>query len=143
MLHPVTALTVSLPRYPRATPMAPPTRLITTASTRNWVRTSEPRAPSASRSPISRVLSVTETSMMFMIPMPPTSREMPAIADRRRVMIWVVSEAVSVELALVLDLEVVGFVGGQPVGVPNDGPDLFLGRRRCRPACRCWPGSGG
>ena len=32
------------------------------------------------RMPISRVRSVTDTSMMFMMPMPPTSRETPAIA---------------------------------------------------------------
>ena len=32
-------------------------------------------APSALRSPISRVRSVTETSMMFITPMPPTSSE--------------------------------------------------------------------
>ena len=36
------------------------------------------RAPTALRSPISRVRSLTETSMMFMIPMPPTRSEMPA-----------------------------------------------------------------
>ena len=30
------------------------------------------RAPSARRTPISRVRSCTETSMMFMMPMPPT-----------------------------------------------------------------------
>ena len=34
-----------------------------------------PRAPIAMRMPISRVRSVTETSMMFMIPMPPTTSE--------------------------------------------------------------------
>ena len=45
------------------------------------------RAPSALRMPISRVRSVTETSMMFMIPMPPTSRLMPPIAPRSSVMI--------------------------------------------------------
>ena len=33
--------------------------------------------PTALRTPISRVRSVTETSMMFMMPMPPTSRAMP------------------------------------------------------------------
>ena len=36
------------------------------------------RAPSALRTPISRVRSVTETSMMFMITMPPTSSEIAA-----------------------------------------------------------------
>ncbi len=44
----------------------------TTASTRNCVSTSRPSAPIARRMPISRVRSVTETSMMFMMPMPPT-----------------------------------------------------------------------
>ena len=39
-------------------------------------------APRALRIPISRVRSVTETSMMFIMPMPPTSREMPAMAAR-------------------------------------------------------------
>ena len=37
------------------------------------------RAPSALRSPISRIRSVTETSMMFITPMPPTSSEMIAM----------------------------------------------------------------
>ena len=40
---------------------------------------SRPRAPTARRSPISRVRSVTDTSMMFMIPIPPTTRETTAI----------------------------------------------------------------
>ena len=43
-----------------------------TASMRNWVRMSRPCAPTAMRTPISRVRSVTLTSMMFMMPMPPT-----------------------------------------------------------------------
>ena len=39
-------------------------------------------APEARRMPISRVRSVTVASMMFMIPMPPTSRLMAAIEIR-------------------------------------------------------------
>ena len=35
-------------------------------------------APSARRTPISRMRSVTLVSIMFMMPMPPTSSEMPA-----------------------------------------------------------------
>ena len=58
----------------------PPSRLMTTLSTRNCVRTSEPRAPIAMRMPISRVRSLTETSMMFMMPMPPTIRDTDAMA---------------------------------------------------------------
>ena len=39
-------------------------------------------APRARRMPISRVRSVTVASMMFMIPMPPTSSEIDAIVPR-------------------------------------------------------------
>ena len=42
-------------------------------------------APSALRSPISRIRSVTDTSMMFITPMPPTSSEMPAMPPSRTV----------------------------------------------------------
>ena len=59
-------------------------------STRNWKSTSEPRAPMAIRMPISRVRSVTETSMMFMMPMPPTTSEIDAIAASRPVITDVV-----------------------------------------------------
>ena len=45
----------------------------------------------AMRNPISRVRSVTETSMMFMIPMPPTSSDTPAMPARSAVIVWVVS----------------------------------------------------
>jgi hypothetical protein len=41
------------------------------------------RAPMASRSPISRVRSVTLTSMMFITPMPPTSSDTAATAASR------------------------------------------------------------
>ena len=43
------------------------------------------RAPSALRMPISRVRSVTETSMMFMTPMPPTSSDSAAMPVSRTV----------------------------------------------------------
>ncbi len=42
-------------------------------------------APTDMRMPISRMRSVTETSMMFMIPIPPTSSEIEAIPPRRMV----------------------------------------------------------
>ena len=42
-------------------------------------------APSAFRRPISRTRSVTDTSMMFITPMPPTNREIPATPPRRTV----------------------------------------------------------
>ena len=59
------------------TPRAPPKAERITDSTRNWRRMSRRRAPSALRTPISRMRSVTETSMMFITTMPPTSRLMP------------------------------------------------------------------
>ena len=47
-------------------------------SSKNCHVMSARRAPSAFLSPISRILSVTLVSIMFMMPMPPTMRETPA-----------------------------------------------------------------
>ena len=58
-------------------PRSPPNRERITDSTRNWRRMSRRRAPSALRTPISRMRSVTDTSMMFMTTTPPTMRLMP------------------------------------------------------------------
>ena len=55
------------------------------------MRTSRPRAPIAMRRPISRVRSVTDTSMMFMIPMPPTISDTPAMLASSVVIVLVVS----------------------------------------------------
>ena len=49
-----------------------------------------PLAPILMRKPISRVRSVTETYMIFIIPMPPTKREIPATAASRTVNMSVV-----------------------------------------------------
>ncbi len=62
----------------RAIPIRLPRADSTTASTRNWRRMSRVCAPTALRMPISRVRSRTDTSMMFMIPMPPTTSEIEA-----------------------------------------------------------------
>ena len=78
------AATADRPK-PTRMPTRPPNRESTTASTRNCISTWPASAPMASRMPISRVRSVTETSMMFMMPMPPTSRLTPATADSRPV----------------------------------------------------------
>ena len=66
-----------------AIPRLPPIALKATASSKNWRRMSLPFAPTAMRIPISRVRSVTLTSMIFMIPIPPTRRETPATAARK------------------------------------------------------------
>ena len=47
-------------------------------------------APSALRTPISRVRSVTDTSMMFMMPMPPTRRLTAAMPASRYLNVSVV-----------------------------------------------------
>jgi hypothetical protein len=59
-----------------ATPSMPPTPVSMAASVTNWPRMRRRRAPSARRTPISEVRSVTATNMMFMTPMPPMSRAM-------------------------------------------------------------------
>src|SRR5260370_26417427 len=60
-----------------ATPMAPPVQHKITDSTRNWLITSRWRAPTAFLTPISRVRSTTDTNMIFIITMPPTTKELP------------------------------------------------------------------
>ena len=74
---------------PTTMPMRPPTMPRTIDSIMNCIMMFWNVAPSALRMPISRVRSVTDTIMMFMMPMPPTSSEMLAIAPKRTVIIAV------------------------------------------------------
>ena len=76
-------------------PTMPPLTLRNTASARNCSSTCSRRAPIAMRSPISRVRSVTETSRIFMMPMPPTTSEMDATAASSRAMMRLLPSAVS------------------------------------------------
>ena len=62
--------TLSGIEMPTRMPMIPPAMLITTDSVRNCSSTACREAPTAMRRPISRVRSVTVTSMMFMMPIP-------------------------------------------------------------------------
>ena len=62
----------------------PPTEVSTTASSRNCQRISRRRAPSALRTPISRVRSVTEIIMIAITPMPPTIRAIEEITTSAR-----------------------------------------------------------
>ena len=64
---------------PRVVPNMPPMLVCTTASMMNCMVMSRRLAPSARRMPISRVRSVTVASMMFMMPMPPTTSEIEPI----------------------------------------------------------------
>src|SRR5213595_744572 len=63
-------------RPPTSIPTAPPTRVRVEASTRNCHRIARRVAPSALRTPISRVRSVTEIIMIATTPTPPTIRPM-------------------------------------------------------------------
>ena len=71
---------------PSATPSSPPSADSASDSVRNWARMWAGLAPTAMRTPISRVRSVTLTSMMFMMPMPPTSSDTAAIPASSMVM---------------------------------------------------------
>ena len=71
-----------IPRtIPKIRPMNPPIRQILIASTINCTRIEEFLAPRAFLVPISLVLSVTDTSMIFITPIPPTKRAIPAIIE--------------------------------------------------------------
>jgi hypothetical protein len=69
---------------PARMPMMPPTTQRVTASSVNWRRMFFLVAPMALRMPISRVRSVTETSMMFMTPTPPTMSPTDETATMKR-----------------------------------------------------------
>ena len=68
---------------PSKEPMIPPLKVKITASVKNWLIIIFFLAPKAFLKPISRVRSVTVTNIIFMIPIPPTKREMAAIPDKR------------------------------------------------------------
>ena len=85
-----------LSKYPNPMPMKPPVRHITMLSKRNWRLMSMPRAPTDMRRPISLVRSVTETSMMFMMPMPATSSEKAAATTSTVCRVVMVLDMVSI-----------------------------------------------
>ena len=90
---------------PITMPMAPPIAASTSDSIRNWARISPGCAPTAMRMPISRVRSVTDTSMMFMTPIPPTTSETSAIAASRLVKVSVALVNTPVISAMVVVLK--------------------------------------
>src|SRR5664279_1678003 len=92
ILNRTTTKTAKMPRMP-------PSIEMTTASIRNWLRTTDLGAPMALRMPISRVRSVTVTSMMFMTPIAPTSSETAATQPSRAVNVFELDVAVDRRLA--------------------------------------------
>ena len=83
---------------PSRMPMIPPRALVAAASMTNCCMMYRSLAPRDFRMPISRVRSVTDTSRMFIMPMPPTTREMAAMPARtptRRLIILVMVSSIS------------------------------------------------
>ena len=113
---------------PSPRPTSPPMVDSSTDSTRNWRRMSRWRAPTAMRMPISRVRSVTETSMMFMIPTPPTNREMPAIDAKNAVIVPTMKSSIS-RISVVLWMSK---SGGSPGGI------WWRSNNSCRISCSAW-----
>lgn len=71
-----------VPTYPTRIPKIPPMPQIMAASMRNCKIMLRRSAPIALRIPISRIRFVTVTSMIFIMPIPPTSREIAAMPSR-------------------------------------------------------------
>jgi hypothetical protein len=88
-----TALNVYDDAIPSSTPIVPPAMLSDIASATNCRSTSIRFAPSARRRPISFVRSVTDTSMMFMMPIPPTMSEIAATLASRYAIVSVVDDS--------------------------------------------------
>src|SRR5207247_2317620 len=79
---------------PRMMPMSPPATLNATASSTNCDRTSRRRAPTARRIPISLVRSAIDSSMTFMMPMPPTRSDTAAMAASSSAIVLVARSSV-------------------------------------------------
>ena len=75
---------------PSTIPIVPPIIQITMDSTINCIRIELLGAPSAFLVPISLVLSVIDTSMMFITPIPPTKRAIPAITEIAMVDVFII-----------------------------------------------------
>ncbi len=124
--------------YPSALPTTPPSVASTSASSRNCSRMSISRAPMAIRMPISRVRSVTLTSMMFMTPMPPDDERHRRDADEQRRERREDRVLHGLELRLAPDGEVVLVILADVVPLAEDrlglqpGALRRLGRRRAQ-----------
>ena len=67
--------TSAAPETPSKSPISPPMRHRIMDSVRNWNNIVDVLAPRAFRMPISRVRYVMETSIIFITPIPPTTRD--------------------------------------------------------------------
>ena len=75
---------------PKKMPITPPIEVRNAASMRNCQRISRRRAPSALRTPISRVRSVTEIIMIAITPMPPTISAIEEMTTSARNVAWLI-----------------------------------------------------
>ena len=83
-----------------STPLNPPITHSKIDSIKNCCKILPCRAPIAIRTPISLVRSVTDTSMMFITPMPPTTSEITAMQEISSVMLPMVLSIVCLMLSL-------------------------------------------
>ena len=90
----------------------------------------------ALRMPISRVRSVTETSMMFMITMPPTTSEMAAMAIMAMKKVPLRFAQMLRKLSLVSDCKAVGLAGQVVAAGAQDHAGLVHGRLQLGAGCR-------
>ena len=100
------------------------------------------RAPTAMRRPISRVRSVTDTSMMFMMPTPPTISDTRATNSSERVIVSVARAQGVGHFGHVADAEVVGLARLDVVPLVQQVGDLADGERDLLGASWPAPGSG-
>ena len=84
------------PTKPTTTPNNPPISDRTKASVKNCNLISQAFAPIAILIPISRVRSVTDTNIIFIIPIPPTKSDIEAIAPSKIVIILVELSIISI-----------------------------------------------
>ena len=96
-------------------PTMPPSCPMTKTSARNWVRMAAPVAPKLLRVPISLVLSLTETSMMFISPMPAPNKVINPMKTAAMVMPSVASSRVSTRRLLCRIKKELGLPGASPL----------------------------
>jgi hypothetical protein len=89
---------------PNKIPRHPPVKQTNADSIRNCLNISSRLAPIANLIPISLVLSVTLTNIIFIIPTPPTSSEIPAI-DANKILKASVAVSAVEEMSARLDIE--------------------------------------
>ena len=92
------------PAMPRITPTIPPIRHNIIDSVKNCIVITRVFAPSDFLIPISRVRSVTETSIIFITPIPPTISEMAPTPAIKIVRTFIITSTISIYVAIFCEL---------------------------------------